>query len=118
MNDIFASLNTMPWEQVTPEYARRSLVGERGMITWEKMVAGAHAKPHHHPNEQLFWVLKGRVVLQIGGETRILGPGDLACVPSDVVHDARFETDAEFVSFHAPPRADHMPGAPPSDHMR
>lgn len=118
MAEVFTSLNVIPWEQVTPEYARRCLAGQKGMIVWEKMKAGAYAKSHHHPNEQMFWVMKGRMVLRIGSETKVCGPGDLACVPSDVDHEARFEADTEFVSFQAPPRADHMPGQPAPDHLR
>jgi len=117
MNELFMSLTTMPWEQVTPDYARRSLVGDKCMVIWERMAAGGHAKAHHHHNEQLFWILKGRMMIRIGTETRTCGPGDLARVPSDVEHEARFETDTEFVSFQAPPRTDHMPGAPAPDHL-
>ncbi len=118
MLQLFTSLETMPWEQVTPGYARRSLVGEKCMIVWERMSAGGYAEPHHHPNEQMFWVLKGRMTLRIGAETKICGPGDLAHVPPDVVHDARFDVETEFVSFNAPPRTDHLPGAPAPDHLR
>lgn len=118
MLELFTSLKVKPWEQVTPEYARRSLVGEKCMVMWERMAAGAYAKPHHHPNEQMFWVLTGSMVLRIGSETKVIGPGDLARVPPDVEHDARFDVDTEFVSFQAPPRTDHLPGAPPPDHLQ
>ncbi len=118
MNPAFTALEAIPWEQVTPEYARRSLVGEKGMVIWVRMPAGTHAKAHHHPHEQMFWVTKGRISIRVGNERRVCGPGDLALVAPNVEHETLCEADTEFVTFQAPPRADLMPGAKPPAHLR
>jgi len=118
MTDIFTRLGEIPWEEVTPEYARKSLVGEKGMLTWVRMTAGACAKPHHHPQEQMFWITKGRIEIRIGAARRVCGPGDLARVPPNVEHDTRCETECEFITFQAPPRTDLLPGTEAPPHLR
>lgn len=118
MTQVFTSLEAIPWEKVTPEYTRRSLVGEKCMVTWVKMPAGAVAKAHHHPQEQIFWVTMGRIAIRIGDKVQLCGPGDLARVPPNVEHDTRCEADTEFITFQAPPRTDLLPGTAPPPHLR
>lgn len=41
---------------------------------------------HSHTNEQMGIIISGHVEFTIGGETTILGPGDLYRIPSGVPH--------------------------------
>lgn len=50
---------------------------------------------HYHPGqEEVIYVLAGRIEQWVDRETRVLGPGDAAFIPADVVH-ASFNTSAE-----------------------
>jgi quercetin dioxygenase-like cupin family protein len=42
------------------------LIGDKTMIVWWSMKAGAHAAAHKHPHEQAFWMLSGRMDLRMG----------------------------------------------------
>jgi len=41
---------------------------------------------HKHPNEEVWNVIEGTLEVSIGEETQIVGPGDVALVPSNVDH--------------------------------
>ncbi|MEU4243282.1 cupin domain-containing protein [Actinoplanes sp. NPDC026619] len=48
---------------------------------------GDQAPPHvHHRSDEGFCVLDGRLEVLVGGERRILGPGDHVVVPAGTVH--------------------------------
>jgi quercetin dioxygenase-like cupin family protein len=109
----FASLDALPWERVTDKIARRLVAGEREMIVWWQMKAGAHAAAHSHPHEQIFWMLKGRMEFRLGNERKTCGPGDIAVIPGGVEHEAWFPDDTEVIDVFSPPREDFLAGGAP-----
>src|SRR5439155_344327 len=66
MMNGFHALRELPEEKVTDTISRRILVGEKEMIVWWSMKAGAHAAAHRHPHEQMFWMISGRMDCSIG----------------------------------------------------
>ncbi|PWC39520.1 cupin domain-containing protein [Azospirillum sp. TSO35-2] len=45
------------------------------------------ASPHAHPGiEQVCYLLEGRAVAEVGGQSRELGPGDCCYFPPDIPH--------------------------------
>ena len=78
----FQVLRDLPEEKLTDQISRRILTGDKEMIVWWSMKAGAHAAAHRHPHEQIFWVLKGRMDFRLGTERRTCGAGDLGVVPA------------------------------------
>ncbi|WP_312118938.1 cupin domain-containing protein [Pantoea vagans] len=52
-------------------------------VSFEK---GATGPLHHHPHEQLTYVLSGRLAFTSEGETREVGAGDTLYKAPDVVH--------------------------------
>lgn len=86
-------------ETITPKYSTTHGVtvnGQKLSVGVYQMPAGTGAKPHAHPNEQVISVTKGRLRFRLGGEERILGPGDVVLVPPDTEHQATAIEDAEF----------------------
>jgi quercetin dioxygenase-like cupin family protein len=110
----FHSLGALPEEHVTPQISRKIVTGEREMIVFWKMKAGAHAAAHRHPHEQIFWVLSGRMDFRLGGERRTCGPGDVGVIPGGVEHEAWFPEDTEVIDLFAPPREDFLTGGTPA----
>lgn len=110
----FESLTHLPEEKVTEQIRRRVLTGEKEMIVWWTMKAGAHAAAHSHPHEQVFWVLSGAMDFRLGAERRMCRAGDLGVIPGGVEHEAWFPEDTEVVDVFAPPREDFLTGAPPA----
>jgi quercetin dioxygenase-like cupin family protein len=110
----FELLTNLPEEKLTDQITRRVLAGDKEMIVWWSMKAGAHAAAHSHPHEQSFWVLSGRMEFRIGAERRMCGPGAVAVIPGGVEHEAWFPEDTEVIDVFAPPREDFLTGAPPA----
>ena len=52
-------------------------------------------------------VTKGEFELTINCETRILRPGNIAVIPSDVLHSAKAITDCEITDVFYPIREDY-----------
>jgi quercetin dioxygenase-like cupin family protein len=110
----YLSLATLPDETVTPLITRKIATGEKQMIVFWKMKAGAHAAAHRHPHEQVFWVLSGRMDFRLGDEKRSCGPGDLGVIPGGVEHEAWFPEDTEVIDLFSPPREDFLAGGTPA----
>jgi quercetin dioxygenase-like cupin family protein len=114
----FHALETLPEEKVTEQITRKVLVGEKGMVVWWSMKAGAQAAPHKHPHEQIFVMLSGRMEFRLGSDWRTCGPGDLGVIPGGVEHEARFPEDTQVIDIFSPPREDFLPGAGTPAYMR
>ena len=110
----FHALARLPVEKVTDKISRRMLVGDREMIVWWSMKAGAHAAAHRHLHEQMFWVLSGRMEFRLGDERRTCVAGDLGVIPGGVEHEAWFPEDTEVVDVFAPPREDFLTAEAPA----
>jgi quercetin dioxygenase-like cupin family protein len=75
----FVKFDDLEKEYVTPQHSTaygESITGqaiEVGRLTYKK---GEGAKEHSHPQEQIMYIMSGRVSAELAGETRELGPGD------------------------------------------
>lgn len=76
-------------ETVTPKYSTAhggTVTGQVIEVGRYNFSAGTGAVPHQHPQEQIMCVLSGRLRVDIGGEERVLEPGDAAHMPPGVPH--------------------------------
>jgi quercetin dioxygenase-like cupin family protein len=69
---------------------------------------GAHVSSHQHVSEQVTQVLKGTLRLIIAGEEVVLGVGDVVVIPSNAVHEAFADEDAEVQDSFSPKRDDWL----------
>lgn len=109
----FSSLAALREEAINDKISRRVASGEQGMIVWWKMKAGAHAAPHKHDNEQIAWIVRGKMEFRLGDERRTCGPGDIVVIPAGVEHEAHFPEDTEAIDIFSPPREDFLAGGTP-----
>ncbi len=114
----FHNVKSLQEQRVTEQITRRVLTGEREMVVWWSMKAGAQAAAHRHPHEQIFIVLSGRMEFRLGAERRTCGPGDVAVIPSGVEHEASFPEDTEVIDVFSPPREDFLAGQGAPAYMR
>jgi mannose-6-phosphate isomerase-like protein (cupin superfamily) len=70
--------------------------------------------PHSHANEQIVWMLKGKMEFRLGSEQRVCGPGDVVVIPGGTEHEGWFREDSEVIDFFAPPREDFLLGGKPA----
>jgi quercetin dioxygenase-like cupin family protein len=99
----FYNLNEMEGAVISPGHSTangptvRGNVLEIGYYTEPK---GTGAKPHKHKSEQIMMVLSGMLRMRIDGETRDIGPGEVAIMTSDQEHEQfALEENTRFVSF-------------------
>jgi quercetin dioxygenase-like cupin family protein len=100
-------------EQISEKISRRVLSGDQGMIVWWSIRAGVHVEPHSHANEQIVWMLKGKMEFRLGTEQRVCGRGDVVVIPGGAKYEAWFREDTEVIDFFAPPRDDSYSAANP-----
>lgn len=85
----------------------RALHGERLTLAVIDLDPNLEVPEHHHDNEQLGFVLQGKVTMVIAGEERELSPGEAYSIRSNVRHSARTGPEgAAVVDIFAPTRAD------------
>ena len=75
-------------------------------VSFEK---GAIGPLHHHPHEQLTYVLSGRFAFTIGDETREVGAGDTLYKAPDVVHGCVCLEAGMLLDTFTPQREDFLP---------
>jgi hypothetical protein len=61
----FGTFAALAEERISDKISRRILSGDQGMIVWWSIGAGVHVEPHSHANEQIVWMLKGK--MEFGG---------------------------------------------------
>lgn len=85
----FIDLSTYEPQEIFPGVRIRAPFGQNLMLSYVEFDAEGFVPTHQHPHEQGGVVLKGRMELTIGSETRVLEPGQLYLIPPNVPHRAR-----------------------------
>ena len=85
---MFIDLASLPPIDLFPGVRIRTPYGKNLMLSYVEIDEGAVVSTHQHPHEQGGIVLSGRMELTIGGETRLLGPGEMYIIPPDTPHRA------------------------------
>jgi quercetin dioxygenase-like cupin family protein len=111
---IHGSIGGQKEHALSEKISRRILSGDQGMLVWWSIGAGVHVEPHSHANEQIAWMLKGKMEFRLGGEQRVCGPGDVVVIPGGMEHEAWFREDTQVIDFFAPPRDDFLVGGKPA----
>jgi quercetin dioxygenase-like cupin family protein len=115
----FYRWNDMPKEAVNPLLDRRMITANRTMLAHIYLKKGCIVPRHQHDNEQLTYVLEGRLRFWIGeDEKEVLevGPGEVLVIPSWTWHKAEALEDTLDVDIFTPPRADWL--AKTDDYLR
>jgi quercetin dioxygenase-like cupin family protein len=97
----FYRFDQLKQETISPDYstaAGGTVTGQVIEVGRYTMAKGTGADPHRHPNEQIIYVLRGKLRARVGEDERILEPGDVAHIPPNVVHEIRAVESSEFLS--------------------
>lgn len=82
----YFDLDKRPVRDLFPGATAKTFWGEKMMLSRVVIEPGGVVPPHQHPHEQAGVVLEGQLEFTIGGETRVLGPGDMYVIPGGVEH--------------------------------
>jgi quercetin dioxygenase-like cupin family protein len=80
------------------------------MIAHVYLARGAIVPEHAHHNEQITYILEGKLRFTIDGETIDVGAGEVLTIPSHVPHEAEALEDTLDVDVFHPPRQDWLDG--------
>ena len=97
----FFKWDEMVRELITPKYSSAegpTVKGEKIEVGLFFYPAGGEGKPHSHPNEQIQVILRGRSLMHIGDEERIIGAGDAVLIPANTEHWGKTYEDMEVIN--------------------
>lgn len=70
-------------------------------------IDGGSALPEHsHPHEQVVNMFEGSFELTVDNEKKILKPGDVVVIPSNIKHTGKAITDCRLLDVFSPVRED------------
>ena len=101
----------MPKEKLNDLIDRRIITGEKVMLTHVYLKKGAVVPMHSHFNEQITYILEGRLKFWIESEDAdpiTVGAGEVLTLPSNLAHKAEALEDTLDVDIFAPPREDWL----------
>lgn len=96
-----------PVEMVPGLWRRTLSYGQRLMVVQATLEEGAVVPVHSHPHEQITYIVEGRLSMEVGGQTHVLGPGDSLLLPSGVEHAATVTERTLVIDTFSPPREDY-----------
>jgi quercetin dioxygenase-like cupin family protein len=104
------------WSDIAEEplkgtITRRVISGERVMIAQVLLKKGDDVPKHSHHNEQLTYVVSGKLRLLLGehGEHEVVvGAGEVLVIPPNLPHSALALEDTVDVDVFSPPREDWL----------
>ena len=74
------------WTHVREGVDRKAFSGEGATIALNRLMPGHEPRPHAHPNEQIAYILSGRIRFCVGSDEHVLGPGSVLRIPPNVEH--------------------------------
>lgn len=103
----------LPRETLTPTLGRRLVSGERIMLAHVYLDEGAVVPKHEHDNEQLTYILQGRLRFWLGddGEQVVdVAEGEVLHIPPGLPHRAEALARTLDLDIFCPPRRDWLDG--------
>jgi quercetin dioxygenase-like cupin family protein len=92
----------LPKEAIDPQHSKASgsvYRGESIAVTRAEYPAGTRIAAHATPHEVVHSIIRGRARFTVGGEERVVGPGEAILVRAQVLHSAEILDDLEVVTF-------------------
>ena len=104
----------LPREELNPLIGRRLITGDQIMIAHVYLAQGAIVPQHSHENEQLTYILEGRMRFWFGtdeSDVVEIGAGEVLHIPAHLPHKAEALEDTLDVDVFHPPRQDWLDGS-------
>jgi quercetin dioxygenase-like cupin family protein len=103
MNDIFDIAAKTLSEGIEGRYVH----GENMSFGLVNIVKGSILGLHHHPHEQITYMVDGELEMQINDQTILLTKGKYFVIPSNVPHSAVAHSDCTVIDVFSPVRKEY-----------
>ena len=101
------NVSTDRWITMVPGIRRHTVAtGEQMMQMLVTLDDGSHLPEHQHLQEQITYVLRGRLRLTVAGVPHDLVAGQSLCLPGGTPHAADALEDTLVIDTFSPPRED------------
>ena len=100
------SWDTVAVEKLTPTFGRHYVTGKNVMLARVFLKKGNIVPLHHHHNEQLSYVLKGKLIFVIDGKDILVKAGEVLIIPPHVPHKVHALSNTLSLDIFGPPRKD------------
>jgi quercetin dioxygenase-like cupin family protein len=103
----------LPREELSPRIGRRLITGDQMMIAHVYLLEGAIVPQHSHHNEQLTYIVEGKLRFYLGddgAEVVDVAAGEVLHIPAHLPHRAEALADTLDVDIFHPPRQDWLDG--------
>jgi len=99
----------VPRHTIFPGVHIRTCATERLLVSVVDLEPHSVVEEHAHPHDQVGMLLSGKVRFVIGGEEKVLGPGDVWCIPGGVPHKViAFDEPARALDIFTPIREEYL----------
>jgi quercetin dioxygenase-like cupin family protein len=106
---VFIQDKEMDWEVTGPGMKRKIMAYDESlMLVRVQFEKGGVGSLHSHPHVQITHVESGRFEVEISGEKKVLGAGDVFYVPPHAVHGAVCLEDGVLIDVFSPMRQDFL----------
>ena len=103
----FLDLKDIEEREIVPGYRAKFVHSEDMTLAYWDVDPGAELPEHSHHHEQVANVLEGKFELTVDGEARVLEPGMVAVIPSDIPHGGKAITPCRLLDVFHPTREDY-----------
>lgn len=108
MSEYFYELDECPSHEIFAGVRIRTCWLERLMTSVVDFEPNSVVEEHQHVHEQMGIVLSGRAEFIVGGERKVLGPGDVYRIPSNVRHKVvALDEPVRAFDVFSPPREEY-----------
>lgn len=104
------SFEKMPPEKLSDTITRRYVYGEKAMLVRFELKKGALIPKHNHPNEQITYIISGKVKVTIEGKEHIVEAGQVVVIAPNLFHQFEALEDSIDIDVFSPPRRDWLAG--------
>lgn len=100
-------MNKAPWIEMVPGVHRQTLVSSAQMMQMQvRLTAGSLLQIYDHPQEQVTYIISGRLRMTIGSVPHELAPGAAVLMRGGVAHAVEVLENALVIDTFTPPRWD------------
>ncbi|MDB5205527.1 MAG: cupin protein [Flavisolibacter sp.] len=100
-------INSIPPKTLTAGIEGHYVHGDKTTLGLVILAAGSTVPPHHHPQEQITYIIEGSLQMVIDGKDCLLEPGMYYVISSNIIHSAVALTDCKLIDVFSPVREDY-----------
>jgi len=105
-------LSDVPYVDVAEGHVMQLITGKNIMVSFVELAPNKSFPMHNHPAEQMTYILEGEIDITLGKQTYNMKSGDMAIIPSNVIHQGKTSNaKCIFLDVFSPPREEFMEDA-------